>query len=188
MPVEIEAKMKVADHAPVRNRLQECGAHRQSSVLETNTFFDTPDRSLLAKDQGLRLRHQRDVQSHEEKSIITFKGPRQRGLTKNREEKEVVVGDPQDAIALLEAIGFSCIVSFQKKRETWLLEGCEIELDELPYLGTFVEIEGPSEQVILRVREILNLANEPMINAGYIALLMKHLQENQISEREIKFK
>ena len=71
MPVEIEAKMKVADLGAVRARLQACGAQMQSIVLETNTFFDTEDRTLLARDQGLRLRHMRDVKTNAETAKAT---------------------------------------------------------------------------------------------------------------------
>src|SRR5262245_23501510 len=91
MPVEIEAKMKVPDLAVVRQRLEECKAEPKGAVLETNTFFDTEDRTLLARDQGLRLRHTRDQATHAEASIITFKGPRLHGTLKSREEREVSV-------------------------------------------------------------------------------------------------
>ena len=61
-PIEIEAKMSVPDLDVVRARLRELGATPLGSVLETNTFFDTEDRSLLAADEGLRLRKRVDVE------------------------------------------------------------------------------------------------------------------------------
>lgn len=187
MPVEIEAKMKVPDLATVRTRLRECDGKFQSSVLETNTFFDTEDRSLLARDQGLRLRHTRDAQTTAEAATITFKGPRLHGALKSREERELTVGSAKDAMALLEALGFSRVLTFQKRRESWLLHGCRVELDELPYLGVFVEIEGPREQTVIMVRETLHLADHPLISASYIALLMAHLQERGINDRVVVF-
>jgi adenylate cyclase class 2 len=188
MPVEIEAKMKVPDFAPVRTRLKSAGAKPQGTVLETNTFFDTEDRSLLAKDQGLRLRHQKNSESGEEKSIITFKGPRLHGALKSREERELTVGSPKDAMALLESLRFSRVLTFQKKRETWLLSDCHVELDEVPHIGTFVEIEGPGEKAVLEVRDRLHLTDRPLIKASYIALLMAHLQERGINDRVVMFK
>src|ERR1700759_4629014 len=114
MPVEIEAKMKVADHAGIRQRLRDVGGKHESNVLETNTFFDTPDRALMSHDKGLRLRHQTDAKTHEEKCKFTFKGPRQKGDLKSRPEYEVEVNDPRDAQEFLEALGFAKMVSFQK--------------------------------------------------------------------------
>ena len=187
MPVEIEAKMKVPDLAQVRSCLKEHDAESKSSVLETNTFFDTEDRSLLAKDQGLRLRHAKDLRTHAEISTITFKGPRQHGQLKSREERELGVSSVKEAMALLELLGFSRVLTFQKRRESWMLEGCHVELDELPYLGVFVEIEGPNEKSVLKVREILHLNDRPLLKASYIALLMTHLQEKGINDRVVTF-
>jgi adenylate cyclase class 2 len=187
MPVEIEAKMKVADLSAVRVRLQELGAELRGAVVETNTFFDTRDHSLLARDQGLRLRHSRDPQSLAEVSTLTFKGPRLHGQLKSREERELTVSSAKEAMGLLEALGFARVLSFQKRRESWLLDGCHVELDELPHLGVFVEIEGPSEKTVLAVRERLRLGDRPLIKASYIALLMTHLQERGISDRVVTF-
>src|SRR5205823_1530650 len=60
MPLEIEAKMKVADFEPVRARLRKLGATRVGEVLETNAFFETADHALLREDRGLRLRTNRN--------------------------------------------------------------------------------------------------------------------------------
>lgn len=67
------------------------------------------------------------------------------------------------------------------------MSGCSVQLDELPHLGSFVEIEGPAEEVIMKVREQLHLATRPLITASYIAMLITHLQEQGVSQREIMF-
>ncbi len=187
MAVEIEAKMSVTDHERVRGVLRERSAQEKGQVLETNTFFDADDRTLLAADKGLRLRVQRDTAGGAEKYIITYKGPRQPGALKSREEAELEVANPTDAIRLLAALGYKQLVSFQKKRETWELGKCKVELDEIPYLGKFVEIEGPSESAVMKVRESLNMNDRPIVKNGYISLLLSHLEENRIKAREIKF-
>jgi adenylate cyclase class 2 len=187
MPVEIEAKMRVNDLGRVRDRLKAVGAQPAGSVVESNNFFDTEDRSLLAADQALRLRVKRNVSDGSETYIITFKGPRQHGQLKSREEDELTVSSDRDAIALLRCLGYKRVIAFEKRRESWKLEGCSVELDELPYLGSFVEIEGPGEEEILKVRKVLNLDDEPVVRASYIALLTTHLQERGETQREIRF-
>jgi adenylate cyclase class 2 len=187
MAVEIEAKMAVENLAGVRARLQECGAQRHGNFHEINTFFDSEDRSLLAADKGLRLRVNRNVETGEEDHLITFKGPRQPGALKSREEVELAVEGSAEASRLFECLGFKKMISFEKRRESWLLDGCKVELDELPHLGSFVEIEGADEPSVLRLREKLNLANRAMIKAGYIALLTGHLQERGRMVRDIRF-
>ena len=79
------------------------------------------------------------------------------------------------------------MLSFEKRRESWKLDGCSVELDEVPYLGVYVEIEGPSEADVLRVREKIKLAEVPIIRTSYIAMLMTYMQEKGQVQREVRF-
>lgn len=187
MAVEIEAKMKVDDLSVVRRRLQAGGATLIGDFLEQNLYFDADDRALLAADRSLRLRKTRDTRTGEQVNLITLKGPRLHGQLKSREETEVTVGDFDDAIALLERMGYARVLLFEKRRESWSLGGCRIELDELPHLGAYVEIEGPREETVLQVRESLQLSDRPLVRASYIAMLMTYLQEHGDTARAIVF-
>jgi adenylate cyclase, class 2 len=187
VPVEIETKLQVEDHDSVRAQLKECGASRIGNYLETNIFFDKVDRALLATDRGLRLRIARDTETHSNQFTLTYKGPRLPGQVKSREEHELSVDSSEETAAILECLDFRKVFSFEKKRERWKLDGCMIELDEVPHLGYFVEIEGPSEQAVLALHAKLNLNNQSMIKASYVALLMEYLQRMQSNQREIVF-
>lgn len=187
MPTEIEAKMKVGDPELIRRRLEQLGAKRAGERLETNVFFDTPDQKLLHAGEGLRLRTNHDIATGNDEFVITFKGPLQPGDLKSREERELTVEDGDDAAALLDALGYKRVVSFQKKRRSWKLDDCKIELDEVPYLGTYVEVEGPDPNCVMKVREALGLSNEPMIKTGYVSMLMKYMEDHVITSRTIEF-
>ena len=186
MGLEIEAKMKVADHDALRRRLRELGATLAGAHLETNTFFDTLQDLLRASGKGLRLRINRNLADGAEQAVITFKGPLEPGPFKTRREIELVADDAVAARELFEALGFAAVCSFEKKRESWQLGSCKVELDELPYLGKFVEIEGPSEAAVVEGRKILDLS-QPTIQTAYITLLLEHLQRLGISDRRITF-
>lgn len=186
MGLEIEAKMKVADLAAVRDRLRAAGGEFAGRVAEVNTFLDRADRSLQKDGKGLRVRINRDVDTGRATAVVTFKGPLHKGAMKTREEREVVVEDHDDMVRVFEAIGLKVTLSFEKRRETWKLGGCKVELDELPELGTFVEIEGESEEVVSAVRARLNLAGEAMITQGY-ASMIADLLEKAGRERELRF-
>jgi adenylate cyclase class 2 len=187
MPNEIEAKMKVESFDQIRDALKKGGAKRIGSVFETNTFFDSSQKNLVAKDTGLRLRRTRDDKSGEEKFIITVKGPQGAGELKNRPEAEVGVENGKDAKAVLEALGYSPTLSFEKRRESWKFGQCKIELDEMPVLGKFVEIEGPDEKSVMGVREKLGMNDAPLIRTGYATMLAKYLKEKGDSRRVVKF-
>jgi adenylate cyclase class 2 len=187
MAVEIEAKMKVDSFDAVRAKLRDGGASGPNQHFEVNTFFDTEDRSLLAADEGLRLRRDRDAAAGVEKNVVTFKGPRQPGPLKSREEVELEVSDSAAAVQLLERLGYLRTLSFEKRRESWTLDHCKVELDEVPHLGRFVEVEGPDEASVMKVREKLGLASRPIVKSSYIALLMSHLQERGQATKTVTF-
>jgi len=186
MGTEIEAKMKVSDFAPLRSKLQSLGAKRLGMELETNNFFDAPDQHLQKEDRGLRIRVAVD-EAGKSHCTVTMKGPLQKGPFKTREEIEFTASDPDAVRAIFENLGFGLTLSFQKRRESWSFGGCSVELDDLPFLGKYVEIEGKTEKEIADARNALGLADLSSISSGYIALLSRYLQEHQIPERHIRF-
>ena len=61
-------------------------------------------------------------------------------------------------------------MTIQKKRASYRLGQCVVELDELPLIGRFVEIEAPSPEKIESVRDQLGISAEPC-TGHYIKLL-----------------
>jgi adenylate cyclase, class 2 len=175
---ELEAKMQVEDHEPLRARLRAAGAERLSACMELNTFFDSAERTLVAQDKGLRVRHTCDFVTGAERHVVTYKGPQQDGALKNREEVEFVADDGEQAAVLLERLGYAPTLSFEKRRESWRIDDCQVELDELPQLGHFVEIEGPDEEAVLAVRETLELDDRPLVKKSYIAMVDELLKSS----------
>ena len=190
MAVEIEAKMRLHQPDALITRLHELGATLTHQISETNSYFDTPEGTLKCTDQGLRTRVEVTNVGGPDETItttITHKGPRTMGQLKSRVENEVVVDNARDAALLLGALGYHHVLSFEKRRVRYRLDGCHVELDELPIIGRFVEIEGESDEAVIAVREKLGLADEPLIRSSYIAMLKTHLQETHSSETMIQF-
>jgi adenylate cyclase class 2 len=165
--------MAVDSFEPVRARLASLRAQRVGERFEINTFFDTTARALLAAGQGMRVRLERDIATGRERTVITWKGPVQPGPLKSREELEFEVGSRDAAIELLGKLGYDRALEFEKRRETWRLEPCEVVLDELPGLGRFVEVEGPDEASVMSARERLGLSGHPLIKDGYATLVSR---------------
>lgn len=185
MAVEIEAKMRLTDLTELKGRLAAAGAREVADLLEVNTFFDTPRGSLKSADEGLRVRLEKSIDGSHVSATITHKGPRARGKIKTRDETEVTVGNARAAAELLTALGFVAVLSFEKRRNRWKLDGCNVELDTLPYLGHFVEIEGPSEQAVMDVRRKLGCEHLSMISASYISMLVDYLSEHAIRSTHV---
>lgn len=171
MPVELECKVRVSSLAEVRETLRAAGAEYLGRGLETNRLFDREDSALRDSGCGLRIR---SVTAEDGPSILatlTFKGPRQPGPFKCREELEVTLGDPAAMAAILRSLGYGERILFEKRRETWLLASCRVELDELPVLGTFVEIEGPDGATIQQVRQQIGLADQEALSQSYVSMV-----------------
>jgi adenylate cyclase class 2 len=185
MPVEIEAKMKVESFEPVLAALRRHNAASLGEHIETDTFFDTHDRALLAADKGLRLRVALDTSNNKSEALLTHKGPVGPGALKKRPETQTLLANPEAMARLLEQLGFIQWLRYQKRRQSWQVDTCRVELDEIPHLGKYVEIEGPSDKVVMEVREKLGLSSHALIKASYVAMLTDHLQERGQSATEI---
>ncbi|MEM8782917.1 MAG: class IV adenylate cyclase, partial [Planctomycetota bacterium] len=153
---------------------------------EMNTFFDDTNGRLKTSDQGLRVR----IETHDDgdaRIYVTHKGPRAHGQLKSRAETELSVSDADRAAALMGALGYHPVIAFEKRRHRFELDGCRVELDTLPRIGEFIEIEGPTEEAVMSVRDKLGLADEPLIKASYIALLQDHLRQQGQSVSVVRF-
>ena len=186
MPLEIEAKLKVDSHDAVRAGILRAGGQFVSCVTEVNAILDTPDRRLLNAGCGLRVRTC-EGEGEVPPATLTYKGPQQTHALKVRDELETPVGDAEATLAILSALGFAPVITFEKRRETWKLHGAKVELDKVPRLGCYVEIEAPDEPTIQRVRAAIGLAGQPSIRSSYIALLVEHASSRGLPADRITF-
>ena len=187
MPIELEAKFKVPDHDGLRARLTELGAAQHSIVEELNTIYESPAKDLVNADRGLRIRTKLNLTDGSRLGVLTFKGPKTEGKFKSREEIETHVDDPAALAAIFKRLGYQVVFCFAKKRETWNYGKCVIELDEIPHLGFYTEIEGPDEATIHDMAEQLRL--DPSLNIGqsYIRLLSDYAAKNGIDSKQFLF-
>lgn len=178
--MEIEAKIKLKNPSRLRALLRSAEAQNESDVtLERNWLFDYPDRTLAHADKLLRLRQDSRVR-------LTFKGPLQQSEYKEREEIEFEFPELPKARSLLQAIGFIKWFYYEKYRETWRLGNCEVMIDELPELGLYVEVEGPSREEIADVIKRLKLPRH-FITDTYVGLLQKHSRQSDVHIQDFRF-
>lgn len=175
MGVEIEAKIKVTDRSGLLERIRLAAAEPEAVLMERDLFFDTPDGSLRRSDRGLRIRQECRLDAAGvagvPQIILTFKGPRQEGALKTREEIELLVQDQEGPTALLKGLGYLPTLEVSKRRTRWLLGGCRVEFDEVEGLGEFLEVEGPGAAAVEAALAMLELQDEPRITRSYVAML-----------------
>lgn len=165
MKLEREAKLRFADVAAARGAVERLGARlRRARHFEDNLLLDDVTGTLARGGTALRLRRA------DGRAILTYKGARREdpsGL-KVRPEVEVEVADGDGAQALLAALGYAPAFRYQKYREVWDWKDAEIDVDETP-LGTFLEIEGPTETIHEALR-VLGLGPDDCVLESYPAL------------------
>jgi len=177
MCVEIEAKLKVDAHDQIEQRLNELGAEFLAEYLQKDWHFDDADLKLAKNDSCLRLRRQ--LSGRREEIFLTYKGPKEKNRFKRRKEIEIELNDADSIEKLLLALGYEKTLSIEKKRRLWQLGNCEVALDKLPLLGSFIEIEGPDEQAIAEVQKNLGLSGFPHIQKSYAALMKNKLLQKK---------
>jgi adenylate cyclase class 2 len=168
MPIEIEKKYRLTREQvePLRQRLAEVGAEgRGSAEFEENVIYTGP--GLDPARRVLRLRRKGG------RAVFTFKERDRSGSAiKRQREEETEVSDAAALAAILEALGYSPVLVYEKRRETWRMAGTEVVIDELPF-GLFVEIEG-EESNIIEVEKLLGLDTAEAEHSPYPELTLRH--------------
>jgi adenylate cyclase class 2 len=139
--IEIEKKYRLSkkQRTDVLQRLPKLGAKRKGEEFEENTLY--AGAGLDVGRSVLRLRR------IGKRGILTFKERfPTRSDIKHQREDETRVGDPDAMELILDALGFTPAMVYEKRRETWTLGKAEIVIDELPF-GLFMEIEGPEQDI-----------------------------------------
>ena len=141
MTIEIEKKYRLTkkQREEVLLRLPKIGARRKGEEFEVNTLYGGA--GLDVGRAVLRLRR------IGKRGILTYKQRfPARSDIKHQREDETRVYDPDAMELILEALGFTPALVYEKRRKTWTLGKAEIVIDELPF-GLFMEIEGPEQDI-----------------------------------------
>jgi predicted adenylyl cyclase CyaB len=180
MHEEIEAKVRIAAPEAFRRRVGELGATGGGTVLEVNHIFDSADGSLRKSGAAVRVREEcvatgAAAGGEVIRTILAYKGPLQPSRFKRRAEVQTVVADGAAILAILRALGYVETFCFEKRRTAWRMGACEVVLDELPHIGWFAEVEGPSEAAVQKTLADLGLADAPVLAQSYMRLLADYL-------------
>jgi len=174
---EIEAKFYVSRLELIRSRVTRLGGRLGARQhLERNWGYDLPGDPLAKQLSLLRLRQDRAA-------TLTYK---RRGRSiESREEIELQVADPSTADALLAALGYRVVASYEKLRREYSLGPVRVMLDELPF-GEFVEIEGPGLQLIKRAAFQLGLVWSRRVRNTYLELFDQLRAECQVNAEYLR--
>lgn len=163
---ELEAKFKIDCSLldRISERLRTSGFKFIEESVEEDLYFSHPCKDFIASDEALRVRVSRG--SH----ILTYKGPRARGVLKERVEINVIVGP--EIKDILEALDFTPVLLVVKRRVYYERVDVMVTLDVVDSLGCFVEIESRNSEAIAEVVRELGLSWEDYVDKTYVELLL----------------
>lgn len=143
MLYEVELKFPLPDCREILNRLAELGAVAESPQEQVDRYFNHPARDFRETNEAFRIR------SVGTANCLTYKGPVVDRATKTRREIEIAIAEGPDAVIQMEQmltlLGFRAVREVRKVRTPhsliWHDRRFELALDEVPSIGTFLEIE-----------------------------------------------
>ena len=166
MAIEIEKKYRLTpeQRSTLTQKLRDVGARYSGEALEENTLYEGGPIDFNRSVLRLRRIGETAVLTYKERLSVDSDAKHQR-------EEETKIGDPEAMRSILEAIGFTARLVYEKRRQTWKLDDTEIVIDELPF-GLFLEIEG-TEDGIRSVEEKLGTEKLEMESSTYPQLTRK---------------
>ena len=138
---EVELKSVVPDPARLIAALRTAGAVSALEGRLSDTRYDTPDRTLLARDHVLRLRVFSD--SAGSQASLDWKGPTSLADGyKVREELSTTVGDAAALARLLDGLGYVVIREVQRDISQFKFRNAIVRVEQYPRMDALVEVEG----------------------------------------------
>jgi adenylate cyclase class 2 len=176
---ETEAKLRVSNLTEVENIAEQLGGKFAGEFRQIDSYFDDKSASLLLQDKGLRIRMESDNSNGKAEAYLTWKGTKNPGEYKNREEIELGISDYKGMAKLLQRLGYDIRLTVKKTRRVWEVDGCSLCLDKVDEIGEFVEIEGDGSETIADLQKKLGLGELKHIKETYAEIAAKqHLRKS----------
>ena len=141
---EIEVKILEIDVDAIRKTLLNLGAKKVLDDELSYVILDDEKENLFKEKKLLRVRKSKDS------AHLCFKSKAKKGKLRQAEETEVKVSNYEDTIKILKELGFVARHEGKKHRESYSLGNVRYELDTMPGIPTFLEIEADNEEDLIK--------------------------------------
>ena len=148
---ELELKARVEDPAALERLLVGAGARLAFRGAMIDRRYDRGG-ALAGRDEVLRLRIYRPaaegVEGGPASSVLSWKGPVSvRNGYKHREEREARVAEPDEALAILERLGYEVVMRIDRTIAEYRLGGATVRIERYPAMDVLVEVEGTPDAI-----------------------------------------
>jgi adenylate cyclase class 2 len=151
---EIELKFPVPDPESLQKSLRKLGFHLDTPrTFEHNTLYDTPDRTLRARREVLRIRQYGELCTVTHKRQPDQQTPVDTTRYKIRIETETIVAEGSALAEIFRQLGYTPTFIYEKFRTEWSHSvgadpaiTAHLVIDETP-IGNYAELEGPPDWI-----------------------------------------
>ena len=145
MHTEYELRVLEVDKEDVIKKLEKVGAKFCWDQVQRRYVYD-----FMPKVDGKWIR----LRTNGIKTTLTIKDIVSSKIDGTR-ELEVEVNDFDTTNSILNELGYVPKGYQENRRCQYVLDDVEIDIDDWPYIPTYLEIEGPSEERVFEVLELL---------------------------------
>ena len=146
MQNEIEAQFLDINKDEIRSKLQSIGATcTKPEILMKRVVFGVSNHEFIrVRDEG-------------DKIVMTYKNVSDDKDILGTKEVNVIVDDYDNAVLLMKGTKLRAKAHQETLREIWNYQDVEICIDTWPWIPTFIEIEGPTEESVWSTAKKLGL-------------------------------
>ena len=145
MPIEYEYQFRNYDKSKLIKEMKQLGAKKKGDYLFRVNVFEhpnkIPDTYIRVRDEGFRI-------------TMTYK---YQPLNKFADENEIIIDDFDEAITILNNLGCKTKYYYEKIREIWNLDNCEIVFDTIPCNPEIMEVEAVKKKDLIKLIKKLDL-------------------------------
>lgn len=150
MHTEYEVRILEIDVPAIRKKLDELGASLDFDLLQKRYVYD-----FIPKVDGKWIR----LRTNGERTTLTIKNLVSSEID-GTQELEIEVDSFEKANLILNELGYEAKGYQENRRIQYLFNEVEIDIDYWPSIPTYLEIEGPSEDAVYKVVELLGFKKE----------------------------
>jgi len=164
MHTEYEVRILEIDVERITQKLESLEATKEWDCIQKRYVYD-----FIPKldNKWIRLRTNGKKTTLTIKNIVTSE-------IDGTQELEVVVDNFERAHLILKELGYEAKAFQENRRIQYILNGVEVDIDYWPQIPTYLEIEGPSEEAVFHVVDVLGFSREDCTSLDVDSIYKKY--------------
>ena len=177
--LEIEVKILEVDVKSITKKLESWGAQKTFEGELTTHHYDFSHQGLEKRNLALRLRKRADS---EQTAELTLKEKIGKTEAKIMQEYELRVSDFEVMQNILHYLGLKEIKAAKKHRTSYVLGEVHFDLDTVPGIPTFLEIEATTLERVHEYVKKLGFSTEEAKPWSGADILRHYMEKQRIRE------